>query len=199
MFLINSFHFYRIVSDIYEGLYGCDHQILLLYYALLNQVAENEIIHHLKPKDHMKMIRRLKNFKSNYFNCKKCLWIFETIYFLILFPDIDYKLLTNEPPKLIEAVIPSVFNSGTSQVANLLFSLPEEIKQRANFEDVLEKITEKIFFNGVKFSLTIEYIRVFSSGAKYFHIFLIAGNFIVQWKIRIMLPVFRKNSRRSNE
>lgn len=74
MILINEFvsAFFRIVAEIYDSLSGCDYQLLLLYYALLNQVAENEVFNHLKPKEHMRFLRRLKTFsKSKLFGRRK--------------------------------------------------------------------------------------------------------------------------------
>lgn len=64
---------------------------------------------------------------------------------------IDYKLLTNDQPKLVEAVMPAVFNNEISQVVNFLLALPPELKQLVNFEEVLEQLAEKIFFNGVSY------------------------------------------------
>lgn len=73
-----------------------------------------------------------------------------SISFILNHTDIDYKLLTAQPPKVFEALAPVVLSKEMTNITNLLATLPPPIKENVNMEDISEKLSIKIFFNGVR-------------------------------------------------
>lgn len=107
------------------------------------------------------------------------------------FTAIDYKLLTSKPPKLIETLIPAVFNNETPHLVNFLIALPAELKQQVQLEDIFEKMSEKIFFNGVRVWCKSWLCWEFSPLLTPVH--FLAGEFNLCSEIRIVSSIFRKN------
>ncbi|KDR17610.1 Neuroblastoma-amplified sequence, partial [Zootermopsis nevadensis] len=50
----------RLVQYAYPSIEGTDHQMLLLYYTVLQSIAEDYTTYSLTPKEHMKLLRKVK-------------------------------------------------------------------------------------------------------------------------------------------
>lgn len=50
----------RLVQYAYPSIEGTDHQMLLLYYTALQCIAEDYTTYSLTPKEHIKLLRKVK-------------------------------------------------------------------------------------------------------------------------------------------
>jgi hypothetical protein len=48
------------VQYAYPGIEGTDHQLLVSYYTALQSIAEDYNTHSLTPKEHIKLLRKVK-------------------------------------------------------------------------------------------------------------------------------------------
>lgn len=65
----------------------------------------------------------------------------------------------------MEAVLPAVIADELEHVISLLTSLPENLMEKINIDDVFEQLAQKIFFNGVsmKHFFTVRQLGVLKS------------------------------------
>lgn len=58
--IVSPYHTFRLVQYAYPSIEGTDHQMLLLYYTVLQSIAEDYTTYSLTPKEHMKLLRKVK-------------------------------------------------------------------------------------------------------------------------------------------
>ncbi|XP_047117537.1 NBAS subunit of NRZ tethering complex-like isoform X2 [Schistocerca piceifrons] len=92
----------RFQNYVYPSIGGTQHNMLVLYYTVLSSVAENKFFHCLLPKDHIKLLKKIKATS----------------------PAIDYKLLVETPNKFLDAVRPAMRKENVGLLVKLLKSLP---------------------------------------------------------------------------
>lgn len=63
---------FRLTDNVFPTLNGTNHQLMIAYYTVLQCVASNNIIDGLLPKDHIKLIKKVKATSSG------------TLYFILL-------------------------------------------------------------------------------------------------------------------
>lgn len=51
----------RLEQYVYPNLDGTDHDHQVLYYTLLNSVAEDLVVNSLTPREHVKLLKKLKS------------------------------------------------------------------------------------------------------------------------------------------
>lgn len=56
---------------------------------------------------------------------------------------IDYKLLTTDPPQLVDAIFPCLTTNEINNALNFLISLPQNIVESVSLLNVFEKLFQK--------------------------------------------------------
>ncbi|XP_068083289.1 NBAS subunit of NRZ tethering complex [Anabrus simplex] len=95
----------RLTHHVYPSVCGTDHQLLILYFELLNSIAEYYLTHNLTSKEHIKLLKKVKATS----------------------PDIDYKKLVENPSGILEVLQPVLRKENVNLVAKLLKTLPENL------------------------------------------------------------------------
>ena len=61
----------------------------------------------------------------------------------VCFAAIDYKLLTQDPPQLVDAIFPSLATNEVNNALNFLISLPQNLIESVSLHGVFETLFQK--------------------------------------------------------
>ncbi|XP_069692436.1 NBAS subunit of NRZ tethering complex-like isoform X2 [Periplaneta americana] len=114
----------RLVQSVYPSIVGTDHQLLLSYYTVLQAVAEDYVTHGLTPKEHIKLLRKVKATSS----------------------DIDYKKMVDPNSNLLEVLLPALQRNNIGLIVKLLKSMPSSIKCSIQPGELYAAWAQKEFF-----------------------------------------------------
>ncbi|GLH06021.1 Neuroblastoma-amplified sequence [Gryllus bimaculatus] len=96
----------RMTQYVYPSLSGTDHARLIEYYNLLASVAKLFVTNSLPPKEHIKLLKKVKNIST----------------------DIDYKDLVSGEKSVLEVLRPVLHHDNVGAVAKLVQGLPDAIQ-----------------------------------------------------------------------
>ncbi|XP_075215601.1 NBAS subunit of NRZ tethering complex-like isoform X2 [Lycorma delicatula] len=129
----------RLTDSVFPSLNGCNHQLMIAYYTVLQCVAGNNIIDGLHPKDHIKLIKKVKATSSA----------------------IDYKGLLKEP--LLSVLRPALNKETAANIARLLKTLPQHIRGTLTVSQLyMDLLNTDFFYQCLGFSSENESINQFN-------------------------------------
>lgn len=67
--IVSSYCTFRLVQYAYPSIEGTDHQMLMLYYTVLQSIAEDYATYNLTPKEHIKLLLKVKATSSSKLQC----------------------------------------------------------------------------------------------------------------------------------
>jgi hypothetical protein len=114
----------RLVQYAFPSIEGTDHQLLLLYCTVLQSVAEDYITYSLTPKEHIKLLRKVKATS----------------------PNIDYKKMVDSSNNLMEVLLPALERKNIGLIVKLLKSMPASIKCMIQTGELYSAWAQKEFF-----------------------------------------------------
>lgn len=104
---------------------------------------------------------------------------------------IDYKLLTTDPPQLVDAILPSLSTNEVNNALNFLISLPPNIIESVSLQNVFETLFQK--------SLNSKYVLHYVEYSNFARIFNKISILILKsferhgWKIEKLFKALRSN------